>query len=184
MVTRNYSSEALLAFLREAALAGLMTPAVARSRRAAAEALFSKLTDAEAADLRELRVDALMARFLDIHGHGLRSEVVQLYGERLHDAIDDYFRFIDDPGGFRSRVPRTQLATARAEAAPETAETRALERVRLGSPTQRPDVLPVPLGGDRVVYLHGIPADLTAREARKLCRVITALSDDDQEAVD
>lgn len=175
-MTTEYSSDGLLNFLREAALAGRMTPAVARTRRAAAEALFEKLTESEAADLRTLDLDALMARFLDIHGGGLRSEVVQLYGERLYDALVDYFRFREAPEGFQSQRPRTLNAT-RHGVAMEGEEMRALETVRLSAPNQRPDVMPVKLGADRVVYLHGIPADLTPAEARKLSRVIEALAD-------
>jgi hypothetical protein len=176
-MTTQYSSDKLLTFLREAALAGRMTPAVARTRRAAAEALFDKLTEEEAADLRTLDLDALMARFLDIHGSGLRSEVVQLYGERLYDALEDFFRFLQAPEGFRASRPRAH-GTASSASAGDSAETRALETVRLSAPGQRPDVIPVKLGEGRVVYLHGIPADLTAREAQKLSRVIQALADD------
>jgi hypothetical protein len=184
----DYSSDGLLTFLREAALAGRMTPAVARTRRAAAEALFEKLTATEAEDLRNLELDALMARFLDIHGSGLRSEVVQLYGERLYDALDDYFRFLRAPEEFKSRRPRALTTPRRSGDSGDSGdnadaeETRALEAVRLSAPTQRPDVMPVQLGEGRVVYLHGIPPDLTTAEARKLARVIEALADDEERA--
>ncbi|EAQ96845.2 hypothetical protein [Congregibacter litoralis] len=174
---KDYSSEGLLAFLREATLAGRMAPALARSRRAAARVLFAELTEGEAADLRQLSIDALKSRLLNIQGDGLRREVVELYAERLQGALDDYFRFVEAPDSFVSKaVP--QAASPRDKQSTKTREERALETVRLSAPGQRPDVIPIPLNKDRVVYLHGIPADLTPKEARKISRVVEALADD------
>lgn len=177
---KDYSSEGLLAFLREATLAGRMAPALARSRRAAARVLFAELSENEAADLRQLDIDALKSRFLDIQGDGLRSEVVELYAERLHGALDDYFRFVEAPDSFVSKAA-AQTASPRDKQSPKTREERALETVRLSAPRQRPDVIPIPLQQDRVVYLHGIPADLTPQEARKISRVVEALANDTEE---
>jgi hypothetical protein len=175
-MNKDYSSDGLLAFLREATVAGRIAPALARSRRAAADALFAKLTESEAADLRQLDVDALKSRFLDTQGDGLRGEVVELYAQRLHGALDDYFRFVEAPESFVSKAARPQTASPRNKRSPKSSEERALETVRLSAPRQRPDVIPIPLKQGRVVYLHGIPADLTPREASKISRVVQALA--------
>jgi hypothetical protein len=177
-MSTNYSSDRYFTFLREATLAGRMAPAAAKSRRAAAETLFRKLTESEAEDLRSLDIDALKSRFLDARGDGLRSEIVELYAGRLREALDDYFRFVESPTDFSSVATRAQGARRRDELAPRTPEERALESVRLSAPRQRPDVIPVPLDQDRVVYLHGVPADLSPAEARKIARVVEALADE------
>ncbi|WOJ94762.1 hypothetical protein R0135_06240 [Congregibacter variabilis] len=180
-MNKDHSSEGLLEFLREATLAGLMAPTLARSRRAAARALFVKLSESEAADLRQLDIDALKSRFLDTQSDGLRSEVVELYSERLRGALDDYFRFVESPDVFSSKAVRPQAASPRDKQAPTSREQRALETVRLSAPRQRPDVIPISLKQDRVVYLHGIPADLTPQEARKISRVVEALASEAEE---
>lgn len=178
---KDYSSEGLLAFLREATLAGRMAPALARSRRAAARVLFAELSESEAADLRQMNIDALKSRFLDIQGDGLRSEVVELYAERLRGALDDYFRFVEAPDSFFSKAARPQAPSPRNKQSTKSSEERALETVRLSAPRQRPDVIPIPLKQGRVVYLHGIPADLTPKEASKISRVVEALASDAEE---
>ncbi|EED31743.1 hypothetical protein NOR53_3198 [gamma proteobacterium NOR5-3] len=183
-MSTDYSSDGLLAFLREATLAGRITPSAAKSRRAAAQTLFAKLSDSEAADLRTLDIDALKSRFLDTQGGGLRAEVVDLYAERLGWALDDYFRFVESPNQFVSSSTTVSQDTARpkAQLAPKTPEERALEAVRLTAPRQRSDVIPIPLGAERVVYLHSLPVDLTPQEARKIARVVEALANEAEDA--
>lgn len=177
-MSTNYSSDGYFTFLREATLAGRMAPVAAKSRRAAAEMLFTRLADSESADLRTLDLDALKSRFLDAQGDGVRSEVVELYAARLSEALDDYFRFVESPTDFVSIATRAQASRHRDEQAPRSPRERALESVRLSAARQRPDVVPVALDADRVVYLHGIPADLTPQEARKIARVVEALADE------
>lgn len=177
-MSTEYSSKSLLTFLRKTTLAGHIPPAVAKSRRAAADTLFEKLTESESADLRQLNIDALSSRFLDIQGGGLRSEVVELYADRLRAALDDFFRYVESPHEFVSLPAHQDGARRREEHSPRSREERAMEAVRLSAPSQRPDVVPVPLEVGRVVYLHGIPADLTPQEAGKISRVVAALANE------
>lgn len=177
-MSTDYSSDGLFTFLRGAALAGRMTPAAARSRRAAAAALFTKLTEGEAGDLRQLDIEALKSRFRDTQIDGLRREVVDLYATRLEGAIADYFRFVESPSDFFSSTTPHQSLPRRDKQSARPFEERALETVRLSAVRQRPDVIPVPLDTGRIAYLHGIPADLTPGEARKIARVVEALAND------
>jgi len=181
MGSGDYSRDALLAFLREAAVAGRINPATARSRHNAADKLFAQLTDSEAADLRKVDVDALKARVHDQQGDELRPEVLELYAQRLRSALGDYFRFLDNPDGFVPSAAAGRATSRRAGAAPRSREEQALEQLRLGATQYRPDIIPVPLGPDRVVYLHGVPPDLSAAEARKVARVIEALAEEPRE---
>lgn len=172
LMAADYSTDGLLDFLRESALAGRMHPALARSRHKAAEALFAHLSQEEAADLRALDLDSLRGRLADLPRGNLRPEVVELYTERLSGALDDYFAATRD--GVPSR-PAGGAGGADGED-PGAADRRALEGVRLSFNRHRDDVIPVPLAPDRVIYLHGVPADLTPSEARKVARVLEALA--------
>jgi hypothetical protein len=177
-MSTDYSSDGLFTFLREAALAGRMTPAAARSRRAAAAALFPKLTEDEMGDLRRLNLEDLKSRFRDTQIDGLRREVVDLYATRLEGALGDYFRFVEAPSDFFSSATPHQGVQRREKQSTRSYEERALETVLLSAVRQRPDVIPVPLATGRIAYLHGIPADLTTQEARKIARVVEALANE------
>jgi hypothetical protein len=200
-VTGRYAGEDLLAWLREAALARHIHPATARSRRKAAEALFPYCRPDEIADLRRLNLQDLRARVADLPQGSLRPEVADLYLERLRSALRDYLAEASARQGESAKGPAVLTAgdgDATAErgtasgrgdgggdsygAAQASADVSALEAARLRLDQHRADIIPVPLGDDRVVFLQGIPADLTAAEARKIARVVEALgapADDD-----
>lgn len=174
----DYSRDGLLAFLREAAMAGHMNPATARSRLNAAQQLFTHLSASEAKDLRRIDVDELAARCHKLQGGTVRPEVVSVYARRLQHALTDYFGFLEDPDRFVSVGAERRTLRRRGEGAQRSDEERALEEIRLGSPNHRPDVMPIPLREGRVVYVHDLPADLTPAEARKIARVIEALAEE------
>ncbi|MEM1187253.1 MAG: hypothetical protein AAGI72_01935 [Pseudomonadota bacterium] len=176
---RDYSSESLLSFLREAALAGRMHPATARSRRKAAEALLEHLNAEEAADLRCLDYAVLRERIANNPRSSLRPEVAELYAERLAAALEAFAEFAPE---ISAAVPAESPASeesprdADALARDDRSAQRALEAVHLGMDRMRADVFPIPLDEDRVVFLHGIPHDLTPAEAGKIIRVVEALA--------
>ena len=173
------SSSAFLAFLREAAVTGQMRPATARSRRKAAEVLFERLSATEAADLRLLDIDELVQRFNDDQSPHTRDEVIQLYAERLRSALDEYLGFSSVPGGADLKTAASH-ARRQSRDRGNAEEDRALESVRLAFDRQKSDVLPIPLGGGRVVYVHGLPADLSAAEAARIARILHAYAADDE----
>jgi hypothetical protein len=177
-MSMDYSRDGLLTFLKDAAMAGRMNPATARSRRNAASELFTQLTDAEAQDLRKIDVDDLAARCHKLQGATVRPEVLKVYVSRLRKALTDYFNFLEDPEHFVSVGSEQRPTRRRVADGARSHEEQALEQIRLGVTRYRPDVIPIPIRADKVVYLHGLPADLTAGEAGKLVRVIEALVED------
>lgn len=169
----TYSKQALLTYLRDAALSGRLHPAVARSRHKAAEALFEYVSDDEGADLRRLDLKALSARLVELPRGDLRPEIVELYIERIGDAVDEY---VAATGGIEAEPLESATPAVTGDRVSAVLEDRAaLEAVHLSFNRYREDVVPVPLGKDRVVYLHGVPSDLSAAEARKIARVVEAL---------
>lgn len=179
-MSTDYSPEGLLAFLKEAAMAGRMNPATARSRLQAAQRLFTQLTAVERADLRQLDVSTLVTRCQKVDST-MRPEVLRVYEKRMRDALTDYFRFVENPDQFVASASERRSATARRT---RTQEEQALERAKLSITNARPDVIPVPLGGDEVVYIQNLPADLSSAKARKIIRVIEAFIDDPEEAAE
>ena len=102
MISKDYSQQAFLEFLRQGAVTGITKPATARSRKLAAEHLLVQLKSHERVDLRLLDVDELCSRFHKLQGSTGRPETIQLYNERLTSALKDFFSWTSDPGNFQS----------------------------------------------------------------------------------
>lgn len=173
-----YTPARLLDFLREAPSQGVLNPAVARSRASAIEHLFTELTDEERADLRRVNTDALAARLHSIEGSTIRPEVLNLYKERVHEALLDYFAWLDNPKGFASNsghALRREMRAFLAKPASEE-EARALEDIALATSERRRDMLSIPLREGVTVYITSLPLDLRADEAERISRVVLALA--------
>jgi hypothetical protein len=178
MSQETHSVDALLRFLKQAGMEGLINPAVARSRRNAIEQLQSELSDEERRDIRHLDVDELASRFHKLEGSSIRSEALALYVERFKMALIDYQRWNDGPsrfetiGGERARSIQRPGEGRSAIGRDQQAE----ERIRLEASDNPSDVVPIPLRHDCTVYLAGLPLDLTPGEASKIARVVTAFA--------
>ncbi len=178
MAAPKFSKPGLLEFLKESAIAGLLNPATARSRRHAAEQLLMQLDEDEARDLRNLDVDELCGRFHKLQGSTIRPESLRLYNARLKAALSDYFAWIDNPDGFVPTGGEARQLRRRGDGAAgdKSSEEQALEAIKLSAPQQPAELIPIPIRPDRVVYVHNLPLDLTPAEADKVARVVKALA--------
>jgi len=182
----THSVDALLAFLKQAGMEGLINPAVARSRRNAIEHLRGEMTEEERLDVRQLNVDELASRFHKLDGSSIRSEALALYVERFKMALLDYGRWNDAPsqfetiGGERAKTARRAADGRSAISADQQAE----ERIRLEASDNPAGVVPIALRADCTVYLAGLPLDLTPVEAGKIARIVTAFAQDQANASD
>jgi hypothetical protein len=176
----HYTPERLMAFLRDAAIQGRLNPAVAKSRQSAIEQLFVELEPAERADIRRIDVDRLCQRLHKLQDSSIRPEVVMVYNKRVQAALADYFAWLDDPQGFSSiGGDGFRKEKRHAPSDQEVArEQKALEEITLAASEWPADLVAVPLREDRTVYVQNLPLDLTAREARKIARVIQAMAQD------
>lgn len=175
MTEKDYSQTAFLEFLRHAAVAGLISPATARSRKLAAEQLMSQLKANERQDLRQLDVNELCSRFHKLQGSTIRPENIQLYNERLSSGLNDFITWTSDPVNFKSvdgEKPESVMVAARDT--PEQAQAR--EELTLNPPRSPHDIFPVPIREDLVVFLQNIPLDMTLAEACKIAAVVKALA--------
>ncbi|MEM9533525.1 MAG: hypothetical protein AAGA23_21570 [Pseudomonadota bacterium] len=174
-MSTRYSSQQLLAFLKQSAMEGRINPATARSRRNAAEQLLGQITDAESADLRALDVDDLCSRFHKLQGSSIRPESLEIYGQRLKAALQDFVSFTENPEAFVAAGPENrQLRRRKDRTAGVNEEEKALEAIKLTSLQQPPDLLPIPIREDLVVYVQNLPLDLTEEEAGKIARIVEA----------
>ncbi|MCK7594963.1 hypothetical protein M0G41_14940 [Lysobacter sp. CAU 1642] len=177
MAAIDYTPGKLLDFLREAPSQGLLNPAVARSRANAIEALFTELTDEERADLRRVDAERLAARAHKIQGSTIRPEAVALYKERVHEALQDYFAWLENPNSFASNSGHALRREMRSFMKPATEqEARALEDIALATSERRKDMVSVPLREGVTVYITHLPLDLSAAEAERLAGVVRALA--------
>ncbi len=178
MSNQNYSKDGLLDFLKEAAVTGIMNPGVARSRKTAAETLLDHVTAEERINLRQLDVDELCSRIHKIEDSSIREEAMNLYNSRLKSALDDYFSYLSCPETFSSTgsnsAPAVQVQKR------DLAEQRALESIALHHAGTQDDIIPIPLRDDLIVYLQGLPLNLTAKEASKIVDVVKAYVQSDR----
>lgn len=175
----SYSAEALLAFLKQAGMEGLINPAAARARRNGVEQLKSELTEAERADVRRIDVDQLASRFHKLEGSSIRSEALALYAQRFGVALADFLAWRKDPTTFES------LPGEYARAIPRGAisdEQRMAERIALAATENSSTIVPIPLRDTRTVYVANLPLDLSPEEAERITRIIRAYAAEQSDA--
>ena len=171
----NFSEAAFLEFLRESAVSGIVKPATGRARKLAAEQLLGQLKSHERQDLRLLDVDELCSRFHKLQGSTIRPENLQVYNQRLGSALQDFLRWTQDPTQFAST--EGELSDIKQVAnRDDEGQAAAREQITLNPPRSPHEIFPVPLRDDLVVYLHNIPLDMTAKEAKKIAAVVQALA--------
>lgn len=173
----DYSAEALLRFLKQAGMEGLINPAAARARRNAVEQLAGELTEPERADLRRLKVAELAGRVHKLEGSSIRSEALALYAERFEMALRDFIAWTDDPMHFRSVGSERRRAIPRGQLDPDQ---EVAERITLESAREQATMIPIGLRGELTVYIANLPADLSRAEADRIARVVRAYADEDE----
>ena len=175
-----YTIDRLQEFLRQAPVAGLLNPAVAKSRSQALDQLLGELTADERGDIRLIDVDVLCGRLHKIDDSSVRAEVVDLYNKRLKATLVDYLAWLKDArsyasvGGDRAKGSKRSLRSEQEGAQ----EIRALEDISLATSDWAPGLVSIPLRDGKSVFVQNLPLDLTAEEASKIARVIEALAID------
>lgn len=172
MPDHDFSKLGLLKFLKQSAVTGIMNPGVARSRKTAAEKLLDHVTAEERINLRILDVDDLCSRIHKMEDSSIREEAINLYKSRLKAALSDYFQWLQDPESFTSSG--SNMTPAKQVQKRDQEEQRALESIALHHAGTQDDIIPIPLRKDLVVYLQGLPLNLTAKEAKKIIDVVKA----------
>ena len=180
MSTEDYSKNGLFVFLRESARSGILNPAVARSRKTAAQMLLKHISSEERLNLRQLDVDLLCSRIHKLEDSSIRYEALNLYNSRLKSALSDYFNWLENPENFVS-TSNTASVNVKLTNKRQSKEQKALEEITLTSKNKQEGIIPIPLREDLTVFIKDLPLDLTHKEANKIVRVIKAFADGEED---
>ena len=181
----TYRVDDLETFLQYVADKGLANKQTSSSRRAAVGKVFGILDDAEREDVREIDIDEVFMRFVNLHGTDYKPESIQVYKSRVSKAIDDFLRYREDPISFRAARPM-RVTVSKAKGKPTGTKVLTASRIdesdrkdemKLPAVRQTETVnVPVPIRPGHVVQLMDVPYDLTEAEASKIARIVEALA--------
>jgi hypothetical protein len=172
MVSEDFSKNGLFAYLRESAKSGVLNPAVARSRKVAAQQLLDHISPEECLNLRLIDVDTLCSRIHKLEDSTIRVEALNLYNARLKSALTDYYSWIDDPEHFVSSSAMSNSTQAQNKLG--KIEQKALEDITLINVDVQSGIIPIAIRDDLTVFIKDLPIDLTQAEAQKIVKVVKA----------
>ena len=178
----DYSLEALLEFADYLGKKGLLNKNTANSRKAACSKVFAVLAEDEASDLREVDIDQVAMRFNNLEGSNYSPESLRVYKSRASTALSDFFRYKRNPAAFKIETSsrKARGATAGAEAGSSKASGNvapgAADKAMSAARSPETVDIPIPLRPNCIVYLNGLPIDLSESEAKKIGNVVAAMA--------
>lgn len=178
----NYSIESFYSFIEYVIEKGMIKKATALNWRNAASRLTSILGHEETNDLRELDVDELCTRYMNINSKDLTPSSLKVYRSRFKSALSDFISYTDSPIDYSPGI--TQRSTRRKKDESKTKQTNTpdvinKEREEVSSSQGgllKSNRFPIPIRADLTVELYNVPFDLTEIEAEKISMVIKALA--------
>jgi hypothetical protein len=176
----DYSRAALARFIEFVVAKGLVHPATAQGWRVATSKVLEDLTPAEGEDVRRIDVEATFKGFLNRYPGRLSPASVGEYRRRVGRAIEEFVRWMEDPGSYAFRSPpRPAKADTRRRAEADSAFP-SVTRPRPSNPAlARPDgiALEYPLRPDLLAQVV-VPRDLTVEEAHRMGAFLVTLAVD------
>jgi hypothetical protein len=184
----DYSRAALARFVEFVVDKGLVHPSTAQGWRVATAKVLDELPASEVEDVRRVEVETTFRDFLNRNPGRLSPASVGEYRRRVGRAIEEFVRWVEDPGAYAFRAaPRA----ARPEPRRRREAASAVDRgARVGRPetTARepaglvrasgPDIsLDYPLRPDLLAQVV-VPRDLTVEEARRMGAFLVTLAVD------
>jgi hypothetical protein len=177
----DYSRAALARFIEFVVAKGLVHPATAQGWRVATAKVLEDLTPAEGEDVRRIDVEATFKGFLNRYPGRLSPASVGEYRRRVGRAIEEFVRWMEDPGSYAFRSPpRAPKAEARRrlDPAPVSSPNAARPRASAPTPPLRDGIaLEYPLRPDLLAQVV-VPRDLTVEEARRMGAFLVTLAVD------
>jgi hypothetical protein len=178
----DYSRAALARFIEFVVAKGLVHPATAQGWRVATAKVLEELPPAQMADVRTIEVDATFKEFLNRYPGRLSPASVGEYRRRVHRAIEEFVRWMADPGSYAFRPParparmeaRRRLDTG-TEPPSVPLRTRPPDRATLSRPNSM--TLEYPLRSDLLAQVV-VPRDLTVEEAQRMGAFLLTLAVD------
>jgi hypothetical protein len=180
----NRTRADLLAFLDHLANKGLLPKPTVQNRKAAVNAVLGILSDDETADVSSIDIAHTLTRFANLQGSKYTPSSMNTYGSRVRAAIDDFVRYQENPLGFKvggkaTSQPRAKAAVKVGTSTPaQTTATSGSSDKPIPSMAE-PTILPIPIRANLVVFVQGLPHDLTKAEANKIANVVKAMGSEE-----
>jgi hypothetical protein len=168
----DYSREALARFIDFVVEKGLVNSSTAQGWRVATGKVLEELPAEARADVRRIDVDGVFRAFLNRNPGRLSPVSVGEYRRRVGRAIEEFVKWVENPGGYgvRSTWP------ARAEARPRV-RSPAPRELRLPEASAAGIALNYPLRPGFLAQVT-VPRDLTVDEARRMGAFLLTLAPD------
>jgi hypothetical protein len=173
------TGKGLIEFVNFASEKHLINANTAGALRAASREVLSAIEPEcwETLDLRTVDVDDFTTRFERARVGKLKPESLLVYKSRFKNAVQMYFKYLDNPSSWRYKPDRPAATRKKPVAAAQSDST--------NGDTQMPDRVsrattqeyPFPLRQGMLVKLF-LPVDLTRPEAKRLAAFIDALAVD------
>ena len=184
----DYSRAALARFIEFVVDKNLVHPSTAQGWRVATSKVLEGLPEDASTDVRQLDVEAVFRAFLNRNPGRLSPASVGEYRRRVGRAIEEFVRWVEDPGayGFRGapRAPRREARSrAGANGPPAGVATSpdvpAAPHTMTSPSSAGPDgiALHYPLRADTLAQVV-VPRDLTVEEARRMGAFLLTLAVD------
>lgn len=177
----DYSRAALARFIEFVVAKGLVHPATAQGWRVATTKVLEELSLEALADVRRIDVESTFKQFLNRYPGRLSPASVGEYRRRVGRAIEEFVRWMEDPGLYAFRPPpRAPKADSRRRLDPPPLTTSDPVRARPAATAQaaREGIeLAYPLRPDLLAQVV-VPRDLTVEEARRMGAFLVTLAVD------
>jgi hypothetical protein len=159
-----------------------MNANTARSLRAACAQVLGVLDEWESVDIRELDVESVLTRFVNLRKKDFKPDSLESYKQRFRQALRLYLSYLADPGGWR---PQGRERPGPAEKAAKPTKTSARSSPLVTVSTAIDDEVdrvgfisyPFPLREGTIARLF-LPPDLTVAEVRRLTAYMMTIAVD------
>ena len=186
----DYSRAALARFIDFVVDKNLVHPATAQGWRVATTKVLEELPEDGRADVRKLDVEGTFRMFLNRNPGRLSPASVGEYRRRVGRAIEEFVRWVEDPGSYAFRgalrasrsEARRRLEPARTGQDAAVSPSRPQSNAAAGAPAGPPGLgegiaLQYPLRPDLLAHVV-VPRDLTVEEARRMGAFLVTLAVD------
>jgi len=180
-MANGYAVDDLLNFLAHASDKGLMPASTATALGVASRNVLGMLDPSEREDLRTLKIDPVIERFITKRAKDFNPSSLKEYGRRVHRAIELFLSWRGDPANFS--VKKRATASPRKKDRPGQPERAAMSHEDENPPVTAPHDVggyksAIPIRPGTVVTVSNIPSDLTVAEAERLAKFVRMLAVD------
>lgn len=182
-MANDYSLPSLLLFADYLSEKGLLNKNTATARRAACSKVFGVLDKDEASDLRKIDIDQVAMRFNNLEGSKYSPDSLRVYKSRASSTLEDFFRYKKNPAAFRIETPvrKPKVGSESTQNAQQSENSiRSIEKGQESKVAGVNDIntidIPIPIRSGCIVYVNGLPTDLSREEAEKIGNVVAAMA--------